>query len=104
MNASMNDTHNLSWKLAHVLKGWAQPQLLHTVGFSYSYAYFSPPDFRDQYEFERRKYAQDLIEFDRQYSTLYSGKLLTDTSGKMDRQVHMELIKYVSTVKLSSKN
>ncbi|KAF7977286.1 hypothetical protein HWV62_4247 [Athelia sp. TMB] len=75
MNASMNDTHNLSWKLAHVLKGWARPSLLHT------------------YEFERRKYAQDLIEFDRQYSTLYSGKLLTDTGGKMDRQVHMELIK-----------
>ncbi|KZP19041.1 hypothetical protein FIBSPDRAFT_933091 [Athelia psychrophila] len=75
MNASMNDTHNLSWKLAHVLKGWARPSLLTT------------------YEFERRKYAQDLIEFDRQYSTLYSGKLLVDNGGKMDRQVHMELIK-----------
>ena len=27
-----------------------------------------------QYEFERRKYAQDLINFDKKWSTLFSGK------------------------------
>jgi phenol 2-monooxygenase len=27
-----------------------------------------------QYEFERRKYAQDLINFDRKFSALFSGK------------------------------
>jgi len=56
MNASMNDTHNLAWKLTQVLRGWAHPSLLKT------------------YEQERRKYAQDLIIFDKLYSTLFSGK------------------------------
>ncbi|KAG8688805.1 hypothetical protein FRC08_011252 [Ceratobasidium sp. 394] len=31
MNASMNDTHNLVWKLTQVLRGWASPELLKTV-------------------------------------------------------------------------
>lgn len=56
MNASMNDTHNLAWKLAQVLRGRADISLLKT------------------YELERRKYAQDLIDFDREFSTLFSGK------------------------------
>ncbi|KAF7794992.1 hypothetical protein EIP86_006136 [Pleurotus ostreatoroseus] len=59
MNASMNDTHNLVWKLAYVLRGWADLSLLKT------------------YEFERRKYAQDLISFDKEFSALFSGKPLT---------------------------
>jgi len=32
MNAAINDAHNLGWKLAHVLKGWAKPFLVNTVG------------------------------------------------------------------------
>ncbi|KAK7681578.1 hypothetical protein QCA50_015311 [Cerrena zonata] len=56
MNASMNDTHNLIWKLTHVLRGWADISLLKT------------------YEFERRKYAQDLIDFDKKFAKLFSGK------------------------------
>ncbi|KAH7106134.1 FAD binding domain-containing protein [Auriculariales sp. MPI-PUGE-AT-0066] len=60
MNASMNDSHNLAWKLVHVLRGWSDMSLLKT------------------YEFERRKYAQDLIDFDRQFSKLFSGKPRTE--------------------------
>ncbi|KDQ61462.1 hypothetical protein JAAARDRAFT_54828 [Jaapia argillacea MUCL 33604] len=60
MNASMNDTHNLIWKLTHVLREWADPSLLKT------------------YEFERRKYAQDLIAFDKKFSALFSGKPQTE--------------------------
>ncbi|KAJ7254641.1 FAD binding domain-containing protein [Mycena haematopus] len=60
MNASMNDSHNLgesfSWKLVYVLRGWAGLSLLKT------------------YELERRKYAQDLIDFDIEFSRLFSGK------------------------------
>ncbi|KIM55978.1 hypothetical protein SCLCIDRAFT_29912 [Scleroderma citrinum Foug A] len=56
MNASMNDTHNLAWKIAQVLRGWAHSSILKT------------------YESERRKYAQDLIDFDKEYSALFSGK------------------------------
>ncbi|CCM01361.1 uncharacterized protein FIBRA_03411 [Fibroporia radiculosa] len=60
MNASMNDTHNLAWKLAHVLRGWADISLLKT------------------YESERRKYAQELIEFDKRFAALFSGKPRTE--------------------------
>ncbi|TCD71733.1 hypothetical protein EIP91_005499 [Steccherinum ochraceum] len=60
MNASMNDSHNLVWKLTHVLRGNADMSLLKT------------------YEFERRKYAQDLIDFDKQWSALFSGKPRTE--------------------------
>jgi len=56
MNASMNDSHNLIWKLTHVLRGWADMNLLKT------------------YESERRKYAQDLINFDKKFAALFSGK------------------------------
>ncbi|KAJ7580156.1 FAD binding domain-containing protein [Mycena floridula] len=59
MNASMNDTHNLAWKLTHVLRGWANMSVLKT------------------YEQERRKYAQDLIDFDKKFAELFSGKPLT---------------------------
>ncbi|KAG5725040.1 Phenol 2-monooxygenase [Termitomyces sp. T112] len=57
MNASMNDTHNLAWKLVHVIRGWAKPLLLQT------------------YELERRKYAQDLIDFDKKFAKMFSGKI-----------------------------
>ncbi|KAL5492636.1 hypothetical protein ACEPAI_4083 [Sanghuangporus weigelae] len=60
MNASMNDSHNLAWKIAHVLRGWADPSILKT------------------YELERRKYAQDLIDFDRKFAKLFSGKPRTE--------------------------
>ncbi|KAI6160815.1 hypothetical protein EDD17DRAFT_1759984 [Pisolithus thermaeus] len=53
MNASINDTHNLAWKLTQVLKGWASPSILKT------------------YELERRKHAQDLIDFDKRYAALF---------------------------------
>jgi len=60
MNASMNDSHNLAWKLTHVLRGWAKLSLLKT------------------YELERRKFAQDLINFDKQFAKLFSGKPRTE--------------------------
>ncbi|KAF8332459.1 FAD binding domain-containing protein [Amanita rubescens] len=62
MNASMNDTHNLAWKLAYVIRGWADLSLLKT------------------YEYERRKYAQDLIAFDRKWSHLFSSKPRTENN------------------------
>jgi hypothetical protein len=34
-----------------------------------------------QYEFERRKYAQDLIAFDKTFSALFSEKLRVDSEG-----------------------
>ncbi|KAG9313173.1 putative phenol 2-monooxygenase [Chiua virens] len=61
MNASMSDTHNLAWKLAQVLKGWSSPSLLKT------------------YENERRKYAQELVDFDKEAAALLSERSPTGT-------------------------
>ncbi|KAI0832097.1 FAD binding domain-containing protein [Trametes gibbosa] len=77
MNASMNDTHNLAWKLALVLRGWADMSLLKT------------------YEFERRKYAQDLIDFDKGWSKLFSGKPRTEDN--QDGVSHQEFINAFQT-------
>ncbi|KZT01975.1 uncharacterized protein LAESUDRAFT_730684 [Laetiporus sulphureus 93-53] len=72
MNASMNDSHNLAWKLAHVLRGWSDISLLQT------------------YEFERRKFAQDLIDFDKKWSGLLSGKSRTELP--QDGVMHQEFV------------
>ena len=52
MNVSMQDTFNLGWKLAAVLEGRAAPTLLHT------------------YSAERQPVAQDLIDFDKEWSAI----------------------------------
>jgi len=77
MNASMNDTHNLIWKLTQVLRGWASPELLKT------------------YELERRKYAQDLIAFDRKFSALFSGK--AQSAGNVDGVSHHQFVNVFRT-------
>jgi phenol 2-monooxygenase len=56
MNVSMADAWNLGWKLACVLKGAARPELLHT------------------YSEERQAVAQELIDFDREFSRLFSAR------------------------------
>ncbi|WP_285042105.1 FAD-binding monooxygenase [Plantibacter sp. LMC-P-059a] len=52
MNVSMQDSFNLAWKLGHVLEGRSPESLLAT------------------YSAERQVVAQDLIDFDREWSTL----------------------------------
>jgi phenol 2-monooxygenase/3-hydroxybenzoate 4-monooxygenase len=54
MNFSMQDTFNLGWKLAAVLRGQAAPSLLGT------------------YSDERQVVAQQLIDFDREWATMFS--------------------------------
>lgn len=53
MNTSMHDSWNLSWKLNLAVRGLAKPSLLAT------------------YEHERRKIAQDLINFDFEHANAY---------------------------------
>ena len=60
MNVSMADAFNLGWKLAAVLQGQADAQLLHT------------------YSQERRAKAIELIEFDRDMARLFSAKPTAD--------------------------
>ena len=47
-----------------------------------------------QYEFERRKYAQDLINFDKKFSKLFSGKPRTEDN--QDGVSHEEFIEYIT--------
>ena len=54
MNVSMQDTFNLGWKLAAVLRGQAKPPLLFT------------------YSSERQAIARELIEFDREWAAMFS--------------------------------
>jgi phenol 2-monooxygenase (NADPH) len=54
MNVSMQDSFNLGWKLAAVLRSLAAPELLRT------------------YSDERRAVAQELIEFDRKLAAMFS--------------------------------
>ncbi|KAH0836789.1 putative phenol 2-monooxygenase (NADPH) [Lanmaoa asiatica] len=77
MNASMSDTHNLAWKLVQVLKGWSSPSLLKT------------------YEHERRQYAQDLIDFDKEFATLFSGK--PRTAENQDGVSHEQFLRAFQT-------
>lgn len=51
----MQDSYNLTWKLALVLKGQAKPELL------------------DTYELERRHIAQQLIDFDVKFAGAFAG-------------------------------
>ena len=54
MNVSMQDSFNLGWKLAAVLRGRCAPKVLHT------------------YSAERHAVAKELIEFDREFAGLFS--------------------------------
>jgi phenol 2-monooxygenase (NADPH) len=56
MNVSMADAWNLGWKLGAVLRGRARPELLRT------------------YSTERQAVARELIDFDREFSRLFSGR------------------------------
>ncbi|KAJ3495899.1 hypothetical protein NLG97_g3054 [Lecanicillium saksenae] len=60
MNVSMQDTFNLGWKIAGVVKGQLNRSILKT------------------YQSERRKVAQDLIAFDHKLSRLFSGRPAKD--------------------------
>ena len=54
MNVSMQDSFNLGWKLASVLRGRSAPELLHT------------------YSAERQTIAKELIDFDREFAKMFS--------------------------------
>jgi phenol 2-monooxygenase len=66
MNVSMADAWNLGWKLASVLRGIARPELLHT------------------YSSERRAAAKQLIDFDREFSRLFSARARQSSDRSQD--------------------
>lgn len=68
MNVSLQDGYNIGWKLAAVLKGRAHPELLET------------------YNSERQKVAAELIDFDRQWSKLFSSTSNSKTAQDFPEQ------------------
>lgn len=64
LNISMMDAYNLTWKLALVLNGRAKSEIL------------------DTYNKERRQIAQELLDFDRKFSHLYSKKEFLDNNSQ----------------------
>ncbi|KAM7187297.1 phenol hydroxylase [Naviculisporaceae sp. PSN 640] len=60
MNVSMQDCYNLGWKVGLVAKGIAKRSIL------------------SSYQSERRRIAQDLIDFDHKFSRLFSGRPAKD--------------------------
>jgi phenol 2-monooxygenase len=71
MNVSLQDGYNIGWKLAAVLKGRAHTELLET------------------YNSERQKVAAELIDFDRQFSKLFS----SSSNGKTAEDFPEQFIK-----------
>ena len=64
MNVSMGDAFNLGWKLVSVLQGRSAPAILHS------------------YSAERQAVAQDLINFDREWSKIMSARPETPAEGE----------------------
>ncbi|MGD8790841.1 MAG: FAD-binding monooxygenase [Burkholderiales bacterium] len=63
MNFSMQDTFNLGWKLASVLRKQCTPALLQT------------------YSAERQRVAQELIDFDREFARMFSNRPAQNANG-----------------------
>jgi len=64
MNVSMQDSFNLGWKLASVLRRQCTPRLLHT------------------YSAERQAVAKELIDFDREWASMLSAASKSAADGK----------------------
>jgi hypothetical protein len=70
MNVSMMDSYNLAWKLAYAIQGLTP-----------SGASGEPDPLLDTYHIERHTIAQQLIEFDRDFSSMFSGKIGASEDG-----------------------
>lgn len=82
MNVSMMDAYNLAWKLAYSIHGLT-PQ-----GGS-----GNPDPILDTYHIERHTIAQELIEFDRTFSSMFSGKIgaTGDAAGGLTHEQFLEV-------------
>ncbi|KAJ5980545.1 hypothetical protein N7481_007843 [Penicillium waksmanii] len=70
MNVSMMDSYNLAWKLAYSIHG-----LTPSAGTA------GPDPILDTYHKERHTIAQELIAFDRDFSSMFSGKIGASEDG-----------------------
>ncbi|KAL5363873.1 putative efflux pump antibiotic resistance protein [Aspergillus floccosus] len=82
MNVSMMDSYNLAWKLVYSING------LTPAG-----AAGKPDAILDTYHAERHTIAQQLIEFDRAFSSMFSGKIggAEDDVGALTHEQFLEV-------------
>jgi len=86
MNVSMMDSFNLSWKLAYHLNGLVPPGGQGTNGSI---------ELLNSYEDERREIARELIEFDHQFSSMFSGQI--GAEGEEEGLTHEQFLEVFST-------
>lgn len=79
----MMDAYNLSWKLAYQINGLT-PESMNPRGSS---------PLVDTYQIERHENAQKLIDFDRDFSSIFSGQVDTEGSGMS----HAEFVQMFNT-------
>lgn len=84
MNVSMMDSYNLSWKLIHSLNGLT-PQ-----------ADSAGDKVLDTFQTERLTVAQQLIAFDKEFSSMFSGKMGSE-EDKEDGLTHEQFLEVFST-------
>ncbi|KAJ6003004.1 hypothetical protein N7451_005551 [Penicillium sp. IBT 35674x] len=70
MNVSMMDSYNLAWKLAYSIHGLTPASVSG-----------EPDPILDTYQAERHTIAQELIEFDRAFSSMFSGQIGASEDG-----------------------
>ncbi|XHF96635.1 hypothetical protein AWENTII_000258 [Aspergillus wentii] len=86
MNVSMMDSYNLAWKLVYSIHGLSHDSA--TPG--------QPDTVLDTYDTERHTIAQQLIEFDRAFSSMFSGKIGSTEDG-VEQLTHEQFLKVFST-------
>ncbi|KAL2871463.1 putative phenol monooxygenase [Aspergillus lucknowensis] len=86
MNVSMMDSYNLAWKLIYSLHGLT-PGPVETA---------KPDPVLDTYHAERHTIAQQLIDFDRAFSSMFSGKIGSE-DGIGQALTHEQFLEVFST-------
>ncbi|RAL16149.1 putative phenol monooxygenase [Aspergillus homomorphus CBS 101889] len=89
MNVSMMDSYNLAWKLAYVINGLTPNTAKHTPQ--------TPDPILATYHSERHTIAHQLIEFDRAFSSMFSGKISHSADDKLTGLTHEQFVEVFST-------
>ncbi|RAH65327.1 putative phenol monooxygenase [Aspergillus aculeatinus CBS 121060] len=87
MNVSMMDSYNLAWKLAYVINGLTPNSTTNPR---------SPDPILATYHSERHTIAHQLIEFDRAFSSMFSGKI-GSTEDSLPGLTHDQFLEVFST-------
>ncbi|KAE8146764.1 FAD binding domain-containing protein [Aspergillus avenaceus] len=85
MNVSMMDSYNLAWKLAYSVNGLSPDS---KAG--------RPDRLLDTYHVERHTIAQQLVEFDRAFSSMFSGRIGSAEDG-VEGLTHDQFLEVFST-------